>query len=131
VAACEGPLARAGGGPPAGSCATTTSASWPTAATPPASVRGCAFDLLHFARWLAGQDIGLDGVDTETIVCLLIGGAVSDRCDRRVVMLVADVVRALVPAARAALFFDGRIETVGAAGDRRRLWVRSSRSRRC
>ena len=30
----------------------------------PASVRAYAFDLLHFARWLAGQDAGLDAVDT-------------------------------------------------------------------
>ena len=31
----------------------------------PASVRAYAFDLLHFARWLAGQDAGLDAVDTD------------------------------------------------------------------
>ena len=34
----------------------------------PASVRAYAFDLLHFARWLAGEDIGLDAVDTDTLL---------------------------------------------------------------
>ena len=34
----------------------------------PASVRAYAFDLLHFARWLAGQDIGLDAVDTDALL---------------------------------------------------------------
>jgi MFS family permease len=38
-----------------------------------------------------------------TITCLLIGGAVSDRFDRRVVMLTADTVRAIALAALAAL----------------------------
>src|SRR6266487_3539039 len=33
-----------------------------------ASVRAYAFDLLHFARWLAGQDIGLDGADTDALL---------------------------------------------------------------
>ena len=34
----------------------------------PASVRAYAFDLLHFARWLCGQDIGLDAVATDALV---------------------------------------------------------------
>src|SRR5215469_17363287 len=34
----------------------------------PASVRAYAFDLLHFARWLAGEDIGLDAVDTGALL---------------------------------------------------------------
>src|SRR5206468_2968249 len=34
----------------------------------PASVRAYAFDLLHFARWLAGQDAGLDAVDTGALL---------------------------------------------------------------
>ena len=34
----------------------------------PASVRAYAFDLLHFARWLSGQDIGLDAVDTDALL---------------------------------------------------------------
>src|SRR5260370_16502687 len=34
----------------------------------PASVRAYAFDLLHFARWLAGQDSGLDAVDTDALL---------------------------------------------------------------
>src|ERR1700757_586314 len=38
-----------------------------------------------------------------TITCLLIGGAVSDRFDRRVVMLAADTVRAAALAVLAAL----------------------------
>lgn len=45
-----------------------------------------------------------------TIVCLLIGGAVSDRCDRRLVMLAADIVRALALAALAALTVTGALE---------------------
>jgi len=44
-----------------------------------------------------------------TIVCLLIGGAVSDRYDRRLVMLTADIVRALVLAALAALAVTGAL----------------------
>ena len=44
-----------------------------------------------------------------TIGCLLIGGAVSDRFDRRVVMLTADVVRAAVLAALAALAVTGAL----------------------
>ena len=34
----------------------------------PASVRAYAFDLLHFARWLAGQGIGLGAVDTDVLL---------------------------------------------------------------
>src|ERR1700746_1447516 len=34
----------------------------------PASVRAYAFDLLHFARWLSGQDLGLDAVDTDALL---------------------------------------------------------------
>jgi site-specific recombinase XerD len=34
----------------------------------PASVRAYAFDLLHFARWLAGEDIGLDAVGTDALL---------------------------------------------------------------
>ena len=44
-----------------------------------------------------------------TISCLLIGGAVSDRFDRRVVMLTADTVRAVVLAALAALAVTGAL----------------------
>src|SRR6185437_10775058 len=44
-----------------------------------------------------------------TIACLLIGGAVSDRFDRRLVMLVADSVRAVVLAALAALSVIGAL----------------------
>jgi MFS family permease len=42
-----------------------------------------------------------------TISCLLIGGAVSDRFDRRVVMLTADTVRAIALATLAALAITG------------------------
>ena len=45
-----------------------------------------------------------------TIICLMLGGAVSDRCDRRLVMLVADVVRAGVLAALAALSITRALE---------------------
>ena len=34
----------------------------------PASVRACAFDLLHFARWLAGEETSLDAVDTDALL---------------------------------------------------------------
>jgi DHA3 family tetracycline resistance protein-like MFS transporter len=44
-----------------------------------------------------------------TITCLLIGGAVSDRFDRRAVMLTADVVRAAALAALAALAVTGAL----------------------
>ena len=44
-----------------------------------------------------------------TIACLLIGGAVSDRLDRRLVMLTADTVRAATLAALAALAVTGAL----------------------
>ena len=47
----------------------------------PASVRGYAFDLLHFARWLAGQGAGLDGVNTDTLLRYL--AACRGRAPRR------------------------------------------------
>ena len=34
----------------------------------PASVRAYAFDLLHFARWLDREDLGLDAVDTDVLL---------------------------------------------------------------
>ena len=34
----------------------------------PASVRSYAFDLLHFARWLAGEGVGLDAVGTDALL---------------------------------------------------------------
>src|SRR6266567_1959747 len=34
----------------------------------PASVRAYAFDLLHFARWLAREDIGLDRAETADLL---------------------------------------------------------------
>jgi MFS family permease len=45
-----------------------------------------------------------------TIVCLLLGGAVSDRYDRRIVMLCADAVRALGLATLAFLSVSGRLQ---------------------
>ena len=45
----------------------------------PASVRAYAFDLLHFARWLAGQDIGLDAVNTDALLRYL----AANRAERR------------------------------------------------
>jgi hypothetical protein len=45
-----------------------------------------------------------------TIVCLLIGGAVSDRHDRRLVMLIADIVRAIVLATLATLAVTGALK---------------------
>jgi hypothetical protein len=109
VAACEGPAGQGGWRAADRQLCNDYLSYLADRRYSPASVRAYAFDLVHFARWLAGQDTGVDGVDTETIVCLLIGGAVSDRYDRRVVMLVADVVRALVLAARAALSLTGAL----------------------
>ena len=34
----------------------------------PATVRAYAFDLLHFARWLAGQNAGLDAVGADALL---------------------------------------------------------------
>ena len=34
----------------------------------PASVRAYAFDLLHFARWLDREDLGLDAVATDVLL---------------------------------------------------------------
>lgn len=34
----------------------------------PRTVRGYAFDLLHFARWLAGEGIGLPDVTTDVLL---------------------------------------------------------------
>lgn len=34
----------------------------------PATVRAYAFDLLHFARWLAEEDLGLDAVHTDALL---------------------------------------------------------------
>ncbi|MGO8961324.1 MAG: tyrosine-type recombinase/integrase [Streptosporangiaceae bacterium] len=34
----------------------------------PASVRAYAFDLLHFARWLAGEGLGLEAVTTDVLL---------------------------------------------------------------
>ncbi len=45
-----------------------------------------------------------------TIACLLLGGAVSDRYDRRIVMLCADAVRALGLAALAVLSVSGALQ---------------------
>ena len=45
-----------------------------------------------------------------TIVCLLLGGAVSDRYDRRIVMLCADAVRALGLATLAVLSVSGALQ---------------------
>ena len=44
-----------------------------------------------------------------TVACLLIGGAVSDRYDRRLVMLAADAVRAILLAGLAALALTGSL----------------------
>src|SRR6516225_6744849 len=45
----------------------------------PASVRAYAFDLLHFARWLAREDAGLDAVDTDVLLRYL----AANRAERR------------------------------------------------
>src|SRR5262244_1614934 len=40
----------------------------------PASVRAYAFDLLHFARSLAGEGVGLDAVDADALLRYLAAG---------------------------------------------------------
>ena len=45
----------------------------------PASVRAYAFDLLHFARWLAREGSGLDAVDTDVLLRYL----AANRAERR------------------------------------------------
>src|SRR6516162_5385080 len=45
----------------------------------PDSVRAYAFDLLHFARWLAREDAGLDAVDTDVLLRYL----AANRAERR------------------------------------------------
>jgi integrase len=45
----------------------------------PASVRAYAFDLVHFARWLDREDLGLDAVDTGA----LLGYLAACRAERR------------------------------------------------
>ena len=45
----------------------------------PASVRAYAFDLLHFARWLAGEDIALVAADTDALLRYL----AANRAERR------------------------------------------------
>jgi len=39
----------------------------------PATVRGYAYDLLHFARWLNREDLGLDAVTTDVLLRYLAG----------------------------------------------------------
>ena len=56
-----------------------------------------------------------------TIACLLIGGAVSDRRERRRVMLAADAVRAAMLATLAVLALSGALRLLAPAGDRRRV----------
>src|SRR5919201_2653215 len=48
-------------------------------------------------------------MSVPTVACLLIGGAVSDRYDRRLVMLSADAVRAVLMAGMAALAVTGAL----------------------
>jgi len=86
-------------------------------------VGGMAVSLLGdglFLVALAWQVYALSNVPTAlsvvgiamtvpTIVCLLLGGAVSDRFDRRLVMLAADCVRALVLGALAWLSLTGSL----------------------
>jgi site-specific recombinase XerD len=45
----------------------------------PASVRSYAFDLLHFARWLDGEGIAVDGVTTDVLLRYL----AANRAERR------------------------------------------------
>jgi MFS transporter len=64
------------------------------------------YALSNAATALAGVGIAMT---IPTIVCLLLGGAVSDRYDRRMVMLCADAVRALGLVALAILSVTGEL----------------------
>ena len=65
--------------PVTGGCAMTTLGYLADRRYSPASVRAYAFDLLHFARWLAGEDIALDAVDTDALLRYL----AANRAERR------------------------------------------------
>lgn len=60
-----------------------------------------------YALWNAPAALSVVGIamSVPTIACLLVGGAVSDRCDRRRVMLLADTGRGLAIALLAGLAF--------------------------
>src|SRR5271170_2064465 len=54
----------------------------------PRTVRAYAFDLLHFARWLAGDGTGLDAVTTDVLLRYL----AANRAERRDGLLPANVI---------------------------------------
>jgi MFS family permease len=62
-----------------------------------------------YALWNAPAALGVLGIGmtVPTIACLLVGGAISDRFDRRRVLLYSDLGRAVVVGAIAALSFAG------------------------
>ncbi len=65
-----------------------------------------------YALWNAPAALSIVGIGmtVPTIVCLLPGGIVSDRFDRRKVMLAADAIRAVAVGALAALAFSGALQ---------------------
>jgi DHA3 family tetracycline resistance protein-like MFS transporter len=70
-----------------------------------------------YAVWNAPAALAVIGIamTVPTIAFLLVGGAVSDRLDRRVVMVCSDVVRALVVGGIAALAFAHALDFVALA----------------
>ncbi len=69
-----------------------------------------------YELWNAPAALSVVGIamTVPTIACLLPGGVVSDRLDRRTVMLAADALRAVVIGLLAVLSRDGRAHAVGA-----------------
>jgi MFS family permease len=65
-----------------------------------------------FQLWNSPASLSIVGIamTVPLIACLLLGGAVSDRFDRRRVMIASDAVRALVVGAIAALDLTGRLD---------------------
>jgi DHA3 family tetracycline resistance protein-like MFS transporter len=64
-----------------------------------------------YVLWNAPAALSIVGIGmtVPTVLFLLLGGVVSDRCDRRLVMLWADAVRALSVAALAVLALTGQL----------------------
>jgi DHA3 family tetracycline resistance protein-like MFS transporter len=64
-----------------------------------------------YALWNAPAALAIVGIGmtVPTVLLLLVGGVVSDRCDRRLVMLWADAVRAVAVAALCLLAASGRL----------------------
>jgi DHA3 family tetracycline resistance protein-like MFS transporter len=67
-----------------------------------------------FSLWNTPAALSVVGIamTVPTIACLLFGGVISDRFDRRRILLISDLGRALVVGLLAALAFTGRLDFV-------------------